>query len=303
MRAFDPSSVENQLGADGVRALAETASDYSAADYGSLLQQLSLHLPRFAAEVELGRDTILSEARRLARRLEGLRAPCRDLVPARPAAAVPLRALRFEALSDEIARPVLERFHYLLSFRPSSFHFGLKLRARDPWPVALVTLSPFDLGNARAGLKRCAVLPEEVRVVSRVFAFPAAPPNAISFLLARVRRAAAAAGPRVRALLTYVNPNLGFTGASYKADNWALFGTEGGTRYLYYRDNYVTDREALRRFGATFEDDLAAARAAGLTCSQRVLLPLLLYVRGVSSNITGQTSSFPKWHAAAGLDS
>src|SRR5262249_44053150 len=119
----------------------------------------------------------------------------------------------------------------------------------------------------------------------------------ISSLLARVRRALISSHPQVRALLTYMNPNLGFTGSSYRADNWALLGKEEGTRDLYVHGNYLTDREVLLRFGESFEQAIGSASASGFTRSKGNLLPLLLYIRGPSTKINPQVLNSPKWLA------
>jgi hypothetical protein len=76
----------------------------------------------------------------------------------------------FSVVSTEVARPILERFHYLLSFREGAIHLGLKFSCHDSWPVALVSLSPFDLSNIPleywhpvGEARKCAL------VLSRVF--------------------------------------------------------------------------------------------------------------------------------------
>jgi hypothetical protein len=55
--------------------------------------------------------------------------------------------------------------------------------------------------------------------------------------------------PTPRLLLTYLDPNVGFTGGIYQADNWTLLGWERKKRYLYLDGEYITDREAIRRYG------------------------------------------------------
>src|SRR5205823_2824914 len=132
-----------------------------------------------------------------------------DCIPQAADAPVSLAGLCFSAVSDEVARPILDRFHYLLSFRGDTNFFGLTVRTGGRWPVAIVSLSPFDLSNilpdesvAGPGLEGKAL------VLSRVFGFPAAPRNSLSFLLARVRRWLAFNRPEVEILVTYCNPNV-----------------------------------------------------------------------------------------------
>jgi hypothetical protein len=65
-------------------------------------------------------------------------------------------------------------------------------------------------------------------------------------------------------LLTYLNPNLGFTGVSYGASNWTHF-VEVPARYAYLAGNYVTYRNLT---------SLPAARRRDLGYSQYQLAPL-----------------------------
>jgi hypothetical protein len=60
--------------------------------------------------------------------------------------------------------------------------------------------------------------------------------------MARLARQLRARGRAPRLLLTYRNPNVGFTGASYRAGNWILWARERGTRYSYLDRQYITDR-------------------------------------------------------------
>jgi hypothetical protein len=50
-------------------------------------------------------------------------------------------------------------------------------------------------------------------------------------------------------LLTYVNPNVGFSGASYKAANWLFFGREIDTKYAYLNEDYITLRAISEKVG------------------------------------------------------
>ncbi|OYV81726.1 MAG: hypothetical protein B7Z73_17740 [Planctomycetia bacterium 21-64-5] len=160
-----------------------------------------------------------------------------------------------------------------MSFRPGSLHFGLTFSPRQ-WPWALVSLSPFDLSNLSQG---GVSWQESALVLSRVYVFPEAPKNAISFALAKLRRWLAINRSEITTLITYCNPNLGFTGASYEADNWRLFGYEHCTRYAYMHGNYVTDRRIAELFGKAPE----LLSRDELTFSVWRLQPLRLYIRNV----------------------
>jgi hypothetical protein len=83
-----------------------------------------------------------------------------------------------------------------------------------------------------------------------------APPNAISFLLARVRTWFRLYEHGVQLLTTAVDPNLGFRGASYKAANWQTWMTIQARPYLYHGSQYVTPRQLRARFGTSSVDEL-----------------------------------------------
>ncbi len=257
-------------------------------DSFSLFLQLALHLPRFESEFARCDEVIHAEGKRLRDRLAAVRRETAKLVP-RWTKQFQLSELTLTPISDEIAKPILECYHYLMSFRPRSTHLGLTSKGEE-WPWVLVSLSPFDLDNITIAQSQGM---ESTLVLSRVYAFPQAPKNAISFTLSKVRRWLAAHRPDVTALVTYCNPNLGFTGASYEADNWQLLGYEHGTRYGYLHDNYVTDRRIAELFSEA-PDVLSSGRAGrGISFSVWPLEPLRLYVRG-SCRRTGFWGSEPR---------
>ena len=135
------------------------------------------------------------------------------------------------------AAPVVEQFHYLRSARRGSAIVAARHEGRI---AALCSLSSLDLPHIAERLPLDD--PAEAAVVSRVFAFDWAPRNVISYLLARAEAIWTADAPSLRMLVTYLNPNMGFTGASYRAANWVPLGTEAGTRYAYLDGRYITDR-------------------------------------------------------------
>src|SRR5262249_33435035 len=61
--------------------------------------------------------------------------------------------------------------------------------------------------------------------------------------------------------VTYVNPNMGFTGSSYLASGWRMLGDEPGTKYRYLDDRYITDRRLAVTFGK--HDDASYRKILG----------------------------------------
>jgi len=278
---FTPSNILGRLAESGGATLEDICHSFPGVERNELLLQLSLHLPRLPnAE---GNDSlyVLGEAERLAKRLYELRKGYLDRVPREPARLNSLVDYECDFLPTSVAQPILDRFHYLLSFRPGSIHLGLRDRVTDCWPVAILSLSRFDLRN----LEHCLpenVVPASVLIVSRVFAFSSAPSNSISFFMSRARELLRRAEPQVSLLLTYLNPNVGFTGASYKADNWVLFGEESDTRYLYLDGDYKTDRFFWEHFGSSDFGVLTKILGERVTRSRFLLSPLQIFARSVS---------------------
>jgi hypothetical protein len=180
------------------------------------------------------------------------------------------RELIFHPVQNNVARDVMNRFHYLRSSRSDGRAYGLHTHAGDL--VAIAVTSPLDVPRIEELLRKAGGPTQGVRVVSRVFAFESSPRNAISFLLSRVLNVERSQG--TTELVTYVNPNMGFAGASYRASGWKLLGDEPGTTYRYLDGRYITDRMLRHRFGSALDGEDLARR---LEISKMPLAPLLIF--------------------------
>lgn len=296
---FSAGFLLNRIGSE---ELSQILLPYPGVDELSLLHQLSLHLPRFDPDfLQENENVVIEEADRLARVLNERRSEYSSHLES----TLPdLEDLEFVKLENDVAKPILEDFHYIRSFRQSSLHFGLRRKGANCWPVAMVSLSPFDLKNIRfCDVNATREIHTKTMVLSRVFAFPSAPRNALSFMFAKLRCWIKKENMDVNYLVTYVNPNLGFTGASYRADNWQLLGEEDGTVYHYVDDNYATDRALWNLHGylpgITSDEELHEKRIL-VTQSKADLAPLALYIRGVRTKDVQDygTKRFPRWLAA-----
>jgi hypothetical protein len=183
------------------------------------------------------------------------------------------RRLLFHDVDEEIARDVMRRFHYLRSPRIDGRAYGLSTPAGRL--VALCVSSPLDVGRLRELLASIGCPSESARVISRVFAFEGAPKNAISYMLSRVAQEERHFG--VSDLITYVNPNMGFTGSSYRASGWRFIGTETGVRYRYLDGRYVTDRALAAKFGPHDDEGYRRLLGARFATSAISLQPLLVF--------------------------
>jgi len=124
-----------------------------------------------------------------------------------------------------------------------------------------------------------------VRILSRVYSASWVPRNSLSRMLALATRELRRREADLEALLTYVNPGLGFDGASYRAANWRLFGRELGTRYSYLDENYITDRELSRLFGTSESTTLTYMLGDRIAFSRMPLPPLNLYALGLNRRL------------------
>lgn len=203
-----------------------------------LLLQVLLHMPRIAdshGNVDLASATAEIERLRAIRAAE--LSPLGEL--ARSPKVLPnLGELVVRVADATEAAPVLAHFHYLRSVRQDSIFVGAFYKGQL---AAVCSVSPLDLPSVVEQLP--IESSAQGAVISRVFAFDWAPRNVISYLLARTERCHVAVREDVRILLTYLNPNMGFTGSSYRAANWITVGSETGTRYAYLNERYITDRQ------------------------------------------------------------
>lgn len=186
-----------------------------------------------------------------------------------------VRELRFQEVEDETAARVLRSFHYLRSPRRGGRAYALSSPSGEL--VALCVSSPLDVAHLQSLLTQGGHSTEVTRVFSRVFAFDDAPDNTLSFLLSKACRAERSRG--VKDVMTYVNPNMGFGGSSYRASGWRLLGEEPGTRYRYLDGRYITDRELAAMIGPLDDDQYRRVLGVRFAASVMPLAPLRVFHR------------------------
>jgi len=233
--------------------------------------QALLQLPRLADHdgailIDLARSQVLDLAQELP--------PSPDWAIRHPPSSP--RNLEFEEVEVSKVQDGMERFHYLRSARLDGRAYTLSTSKGEL--SAFCVSSPLDVDRlarllASAGYSTGV----EARVVSRVFAFQWAPRNTISRLLALAGQAERRLG--IVDLVTYVNPNMGFTGSSYLASGWSLLGKEPGTRYRYLDSRYTTDRALAAAFGQQTDDGYRRLLGQRFSMSVMPLAPLLVFHR------------------------
>lgn len=248
-----------------------------------------LHLPRVAGRKGwVSRRQVDAELERCAADLLDDQAKVRRLIP--PAADYRLDQLTFVAYdNDEVPAEIFTHLHYLRSARPGSRNYALVDPDRG-LPISLCSVSPLEWRRVgRQITKQFGVPMEAVWDISRVFSFDVAPPNAISYLLSRVRNDIRKTEPGVRLLSTAVDPNLGFTGTSYLAANWHRWMTIKARPYMYFDGAYVTPRQLRTRFQTTNLEDLTAAYGDKFELSHAKLLDSMIFC----CRIKGETENVP----------
>jgi hypothetical protein len=233
--------------------------------------QALLQLPRLADERG---DVPVGLAEALTEELAAELPPERDwLIPAVPGSP---RDLAFNQEKLSRVHDGMARFHYLRSPRKDGRAYSLRTMAGHV--VAFCVSSPLDVKHLEWLLStEGRPTGSEVRVISRVFAFELAPRNSISYLLGLAAQAERRHG--ATDLITYVNPNMGFTGSSYRASGWRLLGEEARIRYRYLDGRYVTDRVLSAAFGHHPDTTYQLLLGGRFALSAMPLAPLLIFHR------------------------
>jgi hypothetical protein len=230
------SSIQDRV----TRNVAHFSEAYGISPFDLKLRVL-LHLPRFRFD-ELENDDLLNdEVNRLALRTQELQRRFREWASQEPLSNLEKDRVNVCEVPEEVAAVIHERFHYIGSGR-SGRHFALYFVGR-PVLAALVTLSEMDVQKMKAHLPN----PRETRclLLSRMFSFRWAPRNTASYLLGKVGQLLKKER-QVESLVTWVNPNLGFRAASYRAANWTFIGSEP-TVYRYLGGDYLTARQLFQK--------------------------------------------------------
>jgi hypothetical protein len=227
-------------------------------DPRALRTRTLLHLPRIADSAGMVTDDgVAGELERAGEHLRRDQAAAEDLIPHGRFA---LEDLLFERIPRYKADEVLGRLHYLRSARPGSVNLAL-LDPVHHLPVSICSISPLQWRRVASRIHKRFEIPQtRVLDVSRVYSCASAPPNAISVLLSRVRRALMHTDYDL--LTTSVDTNLGFTGASYRSTNWKHWITVQPRPYLYHNDEYASPRQLQRKFGSSNVAELRVTHPA-----------------------------------------
>jgi hypothetical protein len=258
-----------------------------AVDPRALAVRTLLHLPRVASYD--GWVTRWHAERELTIRADRLRRDMRAASNHVPYEKFALRDLAFEKIDSSRAVPVLTSLHYLRSARPGSLYFAL-VDPANKLPVSLCSVSRLLWKCVGSEIRAQVSIPRErVWDISRLYSIENAPANAISSLLSKVQIYFRHCMPSVDLLVTAVDPNLGFTGSSYRAANWQQWMTVKARPYLYENGSYVSPRQLRERFGTSRLVELQAEYPGRFQQSRARLLDSMIYC----CDLNGETKVVP----------
>jgi hypothetical protein len=246
-------------------------------------RRLLLHLPRLGPHEGASATIVSDEALRISEQVR--QSVGMDMQ--RAGAPIQAREASFGMVPDEIAFEVHTRFHYLQSRRIDSVHLGL---FRSPLAslgtlLAIATFSRLDVASIIETLGS-GLGASDVWVLSRLFAFADAPENALSFLISRCVHRFRQARPRPRLILSYLDPNVGYSGSTYRAAGAYLYATEAHAPFFYLDRDFITTRALVSRCGAARPSELASTLGGRFQCSTTPLLPLEIYAVAVDRRLS-----------------
>ena len=253
----------------------------------ALSVRVLLHLPRVASQE--GWVTRQEAQRELRISAQGLQDDIRAVSSQVSSEEFKLRDLVFEEIEASRALPFLQSLHYLRSTRQGSLYFAL-VDPIDRLPITVCSLSPLEWRRVANQIsKQFDISPRRVWEISRVYSVDAAPRNAISSLLSKVRKHMRRSGDSTDLLVTAVDPNLGFTGASYRAANWQHWMSVRARPYIYENGRYITPRQLRERFGTSNLVELQVKYPGRFQQSRARLLDTMIFC----GSIKGETRVVP----------
>lgn len=237
--------------------------------------RLCLQLPRLSYGQLAQEELLLAELAAVRHRIHTEQAPVASWRALSAPGALLETTLR--VVPDSVALTIHRVFHYIGSER-TGIHLGIYGHGAMPQdvPLALLSFSRFDVASLGPAVAQYTT-PARTLVLSRAYAFPGTPRNWFSYGFKRALDWFHRRELTPDLILTYVNPNVGFTGASYLASNWHEFAIEHEVTYDYVDEHYITRRELIARAGSSGEAGIEAYFGARHTRSRVSLLPLRVF--------------------------
>ena len=186
---------------------------------------------------------------------------------------------RLGAVNWRVAKEILERFHYIGSYRKNSIHLGLyyKISAKVEKLMGIMTFSHYDFNiepyNVFINFNR-----KEILNLSRLYVFNWAPFNTNSYFLSKGIGYVKKHFPKIQCFTTCANPNIGHSGTSYKASNCIETAQFLGSPYLFLNGRSVTIRSLSEKYGTLDFKKLKSKLKNQLVISKSKLLPQKIFI-------------------------
>lgn len=182
-------------------------------------------------------------------------------------------------LDWRVAKKILENYHHIGSYRPKSLHLGLyyKIDNENKKLLGIATFSKYDFRFHPYNLFTIAKL-NQIFNLSRFYLFNWAPPFSTSHYLSECIQFIKKNYPKIKCLITCINPNTMHGGSSFEASNWIEIAEFTGAPYIFLDKTYVTIRHLNQIFGTLDIDKLKQKLCSRLFISPEEVLPQKMYL-------------------------
>ena len=230
---------------------------------GYLISQLGLHLPRIPYDQLFskdgsGQELLISEAERLSiaitKDIDSLPVEFKAIVLQKKIPCLlehkkgvlyiddhhDRQTIHFKKVLPDTGFLIQKKLHYLKNIREDTmFHYGL-FREDARYPFSYVSFSKLDRNYLFQAIPRKLKIPKsQIYVLTRFFSVNNSPFNTTSVLISQALKTLKKEIPGISALVTTLNPNIFFSGASFYAANFTKIAHYPFIpKYLH--NNYVT---------------------------------------------------------------
>lgn len=182
----------------------------------------------------------------------------------------------FSLVDSSVGVLIQTKLHYLSNYRVDTvYHYGL-FRKGESFPFSYLAVSFLDRKYILDVIPFEANF-KDIMVITRLYNINNSPRNSASLLLSLTRSEIKSKHRNVKALVTSVNPNVLFTGSSFKSAAFDLFALMP-FEPLYYQDNYLTRKAAL-------DLNLPLSKKKGIVGKKLKCLPIMLTINSLNSKL------------------
>jgi hypothetical protein len=250
--------------------------------YNVSVQDLSIKsivsLRKYSQDQLRDLNLVLNEVEDLASQIQIMRKRVEKIFTNEPLDKLDKHRCSVRPLNHHLAKQILEKYHYIGSYRKQSLHLGLfyKVTDQDERVMGLITFSKYDFRIKPYGL--FSLFKErEILNLSRLYTFDWVPYNTTSYFMSQAIKYLKESRPKIKCLITCANPNTGHGGASYRASNWLEIAQFDGAPYLFLDNKNVTIRHLFEKYKTLDLKKIKAKLGERLIISDHKLLPQKIF--------------------------